>query len=43
MKGGVHVSKARLIYFLVIAILIGTALLPAINLWPDGPSDGAEI
>jgi hypothetical protein len=34
------VSKARLIYFAVLAILIATALLPAINMWPDGPHDG---
>jgi hypothetical protein len=37
------VSRARLIYFAVFAILIVTALLPALNLWPDGPHDGAEI
>jgi hypothetical protein len=37
------VTKARLIYFVVIAILIGSALLPAMHFWPDGPSDGAEI
>jgi hypothetical protein len=37
------VTKARLIYFAVFAILIASALLPALNLWPDGPSDGAEI
>jgi hypothetical protein len=43
MKGGDHVTKARLIYFAVLAILIASALLPALNLWPDGPSDGAEI
>jgi hypothetical protein len=43
MKGGDHVTKARLIYFAVFAILIASALLPALNLWPDGPSDGAEI
>jgi hypothetical protein len=36
-------SKARLIYFAVLAILIATALLPALSIWPDGPSDGAEI
>jgi hypothetical protein len=43
MKGGVHLSKARLIYFAVFAILIATALLPALQFWPDGPHDGAEI
>jgi hypothetical protein len=36
-------SKARLIYFLVFAILIATALLPALTFWPDGPHDGAQI
>jgi hypothetical protein len=43
MKGGDHVTKARLIYFAVFAILIASALLPALSIWPDGPSDGAEI
>lgn len=43
MKGGVHVSKARLIFFAVLVILIATALLPAMQFWPDGPSDGAQI
>jgi hypothetical protein len=37
------VSKARLIYFAVFAVLIASALLPALNLWPGGPHDGAEI
>jgi hypothetical protein len=37
------VSKARLIYYAVFAILIVTALLPALSLLPDGPHDGAEI
>jgi hypothetical protein len=37
------VSKARLIYFAVFAIIIVTALLPALSFWPDGPHDGAEI
>jgi hypothetical protein len=36
-------SKARLIYFLVFAILIATALLPALTFWPEGPHDGAQI
>jgi hypothetical protein len=36
-------SRARLIYFAVFAILIATALLPALNVWPDGPHDGAQI
>jgi hypothetical protein len=34
------------IYFLVFAILIAMALLPAIvksNVWPDGPHDGAGV
>jgi hypothetical protein len=38
-----YVSKARLIYFAVFAVLIATALLPALNLWPDGPHDGSQI
>jgi hypothetical protein len=37
------VSKARLIYFLVFAILIATAILPALQFWPDGPHEGGEI
>jgi hypothetical protein len=37
------VTKARLIYIAVFAVLIASALLPALYLWPDGPSDGAEI
>ena len=36
-------SKARLIYFAVFAILIATALLPALSFWPEGPHDGAQI
>ncbi len=36
-------SRARLIYFAVFAILIVTALLPALSLWPEGPHDGADI
>jgi hypothetical protein len=43
MKGGVHLSKARLIYLAVFAILIATALLPALAYLTDGPHDGAEI
>jgi hypothetical protein len=39
----VHVTKARLIYFAVFAIIIAAALLPALTLWPEGPHDGAEI
>jgi hypothetical protein len=37
------VSKARLIYYSVFAVLLTTALLPALHLWLDGPHDGAEI
>jgi hypothetical protein len=37
------VSKARLIYFAVFAILIVTALLPALYLWTEGPHEGGEI
>jgi hypothetical protein len=37
------VSKARLIYFAVFAVLIGAALLAAISLLPDGPHDGSDI
>jgi hypothetical protein len=36
-------SKARLTYFLVFAILIGMALLPALHFWPDGFHEGGEI
>jgi hypothetical protein len=39
-----HVSKARLIYFAIFAILIASALLPALfRFWPDGPHDGGEL
>jgi hypothetical protein len=37
------VSKARLIYFAVFAILIAAALLPALQFWPEGPHEGGEI
>jgi hypothetical protein len=37
------VSKARLIYFAVFAILIAVAFLPALYLWSDGPHDGSQI
>jgi hypothetical protein len=37
------VSKARLIYIAVFAVLIATAFLPALHFWPHGPHDGAEI
>ncbi len=43
MKGGVHVSKARLIYIAVFVVLIVTALLPALAFLPDGMHDGGEI
>jgi hypothetical protein len=36
-------SRARLIYFAVFAILIATALLPALQFLHDGPHDGAEL
>ncbi len=36
-------SRARLIYFTVFAILIATALLPALQFLPDGMHDGGEI
>jgi hypothetical protein len=33
-----------LIYFAIFAILIVTALLPAIvRFWPEGPHDGSQI
>jgi hypothetical protein len=35
-------SRARLIYFAVFAVLIATALLPALQFFPEGPHDGAE-
>jgi hypothetical protein len=38
-----YVSKARLIYIAVFAVLIASALLPALSFWPEGPHDGAEI
>jgi hypothetical protein len=37
------VSKARLIYFAVFALLIAAALLPALQFLPDGMHDGGEI
>jgi hypothetical protein len=43
MRGGEYMSKARLIYLAVFAMLIITALLPALSFLPDGPHDGAEI
>ena len=36
-------SKARLIYFAVFAVLIFSALLPALSFLPDGNHDGGEI
>jgi hypothetical protein len=41
--GGDYVSKARLIYFAVFAILIFSALLPAFFMLFDGAHDGNEI
>lgn len=35
-------SRARLIYLAVFAVLIATALLPALQIFPGGPHDGAE-
>jgi hypothetical protein len=32
-----------LIYFAVFAILIATAVLPALSFLPDGPHEGGEI
>jgi hypothetical protein len=37
------VSKARLIYFVVFAMIIVAALLPALSIMPDGMHDGGEI
>jgi len=37
------VSKARLIYFAVFAILIAMALLPAMQFWPFGPHEGSDF
>jgi hypothetical protein len=37
------VSKARLIYFAVFAVLIALALLPALQFWPEGPHEGGQI
>ena len=35
-------SRARLIYFAVFAVLISVALLPALQFFPAGPHDGAD-
>lgn len=44
MRGGDYVSKARLIYFAVFAILIAAAVLPALmRVWWNGSHDGNEI
>jgi hypothetical protein len=37
------VSKARLIYFAVFAILVAMALLPALAFLPLGGHEGSEI
>jgi hypothetical protein len=37
------VSKARLIYFAIFAMLIAVALLPALCRFPLGPHEGGEI
>lgn len=36
-------SKARLIYFAVFAIVIVMALLPALQFWPFGPHEGSDF
>jgi hypothetical protein len=36
-------SKARLIYFAVFAVLIALALLPALQFWPEGAHEGSGI
>ena len=36
-------SKARLIYVAVFALLIAMALLPALQFFPLGPNDGARF
>jgi hypothetical protein len=36
-------SKARLIYLAVFAVLIALALLPALQFWPEGPHEGAGV
>ena len=43
MKGGVPMSKARLIYITVFVVLVVTALLPALAFLPDGMHDGGQI
>jgi hypothetical protein len=37
------VSRARVIYFAVFAILIAMALLPALQFWPFGPHEGSDF
>jgi hypothetical protein len=36
-------SKSRLIYFAVFAMIIAMAVLPALSLWPLGPHDGSDL
>jgi hypothetical protein len=36
-------SKARITYFAVLAILIAAAVLPALSFWPLGPHDGVDL
>ena len=36
-------SRARLIYFVIVAILIVSALLAARCAWPEGLHDGGQI
>ena len=42
-KGGESLSKARVIYFVVFAVLIALALLPALSFWPNGAHEGGGI
>jgi hypothetical protein len=42
MKGGAHMTKARLFHLSVVACLIVNALLSAAQLLPDSMFDGAD-
>jgi hypothetical protein len=42
MKGGAHVTKARLFHLSVVACLIVFALLSAVQFLPDTMWDGAD-
>jgi hypothetical protein len=37
------VSKARLIYAAILALIVLTAILPAFSVYPDGPHDGSAF